>query len=119
MAAVVGLLSGSILHVLARALVAFLDLRRPSSPPRRGRAAAAPARAPRDGGDDDDDDDDESKPSDDAWQALASVDGGGGGGRREARLSRALDREYGEFLRRRREWHGLLSQTIVEEDDDS
>jgi hypothetical protein len=100
-AAVFGLLSGSILHVLARALVSFLDLR---LSPLRPRRASAPAHTPCD----------EERP-DDTWQAPTTVDGN----RRETRLSRALDREYGEFLKRRREWHGLLSQTIVEEDDDS
>jgi hypothetical protein len=43
--------------------------------------------------------------------------------RGKTRLNNVVEREYKEFFDkdrgRRREWHGLLPQTILEEEDDS
>jgi hypothetical protein len=102
-AALIGLLTGSILHFSSTMLISLLDLR--PSPVEIGRAVASVC-ATR-----------EKAKLGDAWQTLKFTQGNRG----KSRLGEALGKEYVEFLdkdrEKRRELQGLLSQTILEEDD--
>jgi len=104
-AALIGVLTGSVLHFSSAMLISVLDLK--VKPKETGRTAAS-VRAAR-----------EQKKLKEAWQTAAPLRSN------QARpmLDDGLKKEYTEFLDKdrgkRREGQGLLSQTILEEDDDS
>jgi hypothetical protein len=101
-AAVIGLVTGSILHLSSTVLISLFDLT--PAPEEEGRSAAS-VRAER-----------EKRKLEDAWQSSSS--------RGEARLRAdpAMEKRYAEWLEKdvgRRMEDGVLRQTILEEDDDS
>jgi len=101
-AAIIGLLTGSILHFSSNIIISILDLH--SKPQESGRTAAS-VRAARE------------KKLEEAWQTVTPA----GGNQGRARLGEALKKEYAEYLDKdggkKREGQGLLSLTILEEDD--
>lgn len=101
-AAVIGLVTGSILHLSSTVLISLFDLT--PVPEEIGRSAAS-VRAER-----------EKKRLEDAWQSSSS--------RAEARLRAdpAVEKRYAEWLEKgigKRREDELLRQIILEEDDDS
>lgn len=104
-AALIGLITGSILHFSSTMLITIFDLR--PSAEEKGRTAASVREAR------------EKKNQQDAWQSSSS--------RKYSdnliRLEEMARKDYSDFLDKdwgkRREGQGLLSQTILEEDDDS
>lgn len=100
-AAVIGLISGSILHLSSTVLISLFNLA--PGPEETGRTAAS-VRAAR-----------EQKKLEDAWRSSSSK-----GDRKVADSS--LEKRYTEWLEKdtgKRRDDGLLGQTILEEDDDS
>jgi hypothetical protein len=103
-AALIGLLTGSLLHFSSSMLTTALNLQ--ASPELSGRTAAS-VRAAR-----------EKKRLEDAWQASTPF-------RSNQARTRVEDtsKDYSEYIEKdrgkRKEGQGLLSQTILEEEDDS
>lgn len=103
-AALIGLFTGSLLHFSSSILIRVLDLQ---NLPEDSDRTAASVRVAR-----------EKKRHDDAWQASTPI---------QSRQARArmeyTSKDYSEYIEnnrgKRKEGHGLLSQTILEEDDDS
>lgn len=100
MAALIGLLTGSILHLSSSVLVSLLDLQPVAE--EKGRTAAS-VRAAR-----------EQKKLEEAWQSSASR-GDQTRWKADTSMQKWLEKDVG----RRREERGVLGQTILEEDDDS
>jgi hypothetical protein len=103
-AAVIGLITGSILHVASTLLVSIFNLT--PIPEEKGRSAAS-VRVAR-----------EQKKLEDAWQNSAvKLE------HRKRRGDGTMEKKYAEWLEmdvgKRKEDQGLLGQTIIEEDDDS
>lgn len=104
-AALIGLLTGFILHVSSNMLVSLFNLRLPSED--SGRTAAS-VRAAR-----------EQQKLEEAWQtsSLAQIN------QSNWKSDETINRDYLEWIDKergnRRDGQGLLSQTILEEDDDS
>jgi hypothetical protein len=103
-AALIGLLTGSLLHFSSSMMTKALNLQ--VSPEQSGRTAAS-VRAAR-----------EKKRLEDAWQASTPIRSN----QARARVEDA-SKDYSEYIEKdrgkRKEGQGLLSQTILEEDDDS
>ena len=103
-AALIGLFTGTFLHFSSSLLTRVLDLR--TSPQESGRTAAS-VRAAR-----------ERKRLEDAWQASTPIRS-----RQARRRMEDTSKDYSEYVEKdrgkRKEGQGLLSQTILEEDDDS
>jgi len=103
-AAVIGIITGSLLHISSTVLVSMFDLA--TVPEETGRAAAS-VRAAR-----------EQKKLEGAWES--SVAKGESARLRNNPSSRKKQAEWLESeLAKRRDDQGLLGQTIIEEDDDS
>ena len=103
MAAIIGLLTGSFLHFSSSMLTKALNLK--ASPEQSGRTAASvPATR-------------EKKRLEDAWQASTPIRSN------QARTRVDTSKDYSEYIEKdrgkRKEGQGLLSQIILEEDDDS
>jgi hypothetical protein len=103
-AAVIGLITGSILHISSSVLISLLRLTpTPEERPLRSVAAVRAAR--------------EQKKLENAWRS-STIKGEQGKWRGEA----SMDQKYVEWLEKdvgKRREEGLLGQTILEEDDDS
>jgi hypothetical protein len=103
-AALIGLLTGSILHMSSSILVSIFNLT--PTPEETGRSAAS-VRAAR-----------EKKKLEQAWQSSTIKSERGGW-----KVEPSTEKKYTEWLEtdhsQRREDQGLLGQTILEEDDDS
>jgi hypothetical protein len=97
-AAVIGLLTGSILHLSSTIILSLFNL---SPGPEKSSRSAASVRAAR-----------EQKKLEDAWQSSSSK---GGDSSLEKRYAEWLEKDVGK----RRGSGGLIGQTILEEDDDS
>ena len=95
MAAVIGLLTGSILHISSSILVSVFNLS--PTPEETGRSAAS-VRAAR-----------EKKQLEQAWQSSTIKN-------ESWKAAPSMEKKYSEWLETDQ---GLLSQTILEEDDDS
>lgn len=102
-AAIIGLVTGSILHLSSTVLISLFNLT--PTPEETGRSAAS-VRAAR-----------EQKKLEDAWQSSSSM------GEARLRADPLVEKKYAEWLEKdvgkRREGDGLLGQTILEEEDDS
>jgi hypothetical protein len=101
-AAVIGLVAGSILHISSTVLISLFDLT--PEPDERGWSIAS-VRAGK-----------EKRKLEDASQSSSSR------GETRSRSDSATDKKYAEWLekdRGRRKEEGLFRQTILEEDDDS
>jgi len=101
-AALIGIITGSVLHFASRVLIDLLDLR--PAPEENGRTAASVRRA-------------RVKKLKEQWPDPSTV------AQHNAARAEFLKEEYADFLDkghgRSRDGHGLMSQTILEEDDDS
>lgn len=104
MAAVIGLVTGSILHFSSSVLVSLLDLT--PVPEDKGRSAAS-VRTAR-----------EQSHFEKAWQSSSFTAGQGRLG-----VDMSLEKDYAGWVEKdsekRQEGHTLLKQTILEEEDDS
>lgn len=103
-AAVIGLLAGSMLHISSSILVSLFNLA--PTPEETGRSAAS-VRAAR-----------EKKKLEQAWQSSTIKSERAG-----LKVEPSTDKKYAEWIEadldQRREGQGLFGQTILEEDDDS
>jgi len=103
-AAVIGLVTGSILHLSSTLLISMLNL---SPLPEETQRSAASVRAAR-----------EQKKLEDAWQSSAVESD-----QPRWKVDISMEAKHGDWSEKdatkRREDHGLLGQTIIEEDDDS
>jgi hypothetical protein len=103
-AALIGLLTGSFLHFSSNMLTQALNLRVSPEQPNRTAASVRAAR--------------EKKRLEDAWQASTPFRSG----HVRARVEET-SKDYSEYIEKERgkwkEGQGLLSQTILEEEDDS
>ena len=103
-AAVIGLLTGSVLHLSSSILVSLFNL---TTVPEDPGCSQASVRAPR-----------EQKKLEEAWQSSPSK-----GDPNKSKFDTSMQKKYAEWLekdvRKRRTGQGVLGQTIIEEDDDS
>jgi len=99
-AAVVGLVAGSVLHLSSTILMSLFNLS-PGPETKTPTRTAASVRAAR-----------EQNKLEEVWQSSSSK---GGDSSLEKRYSEWLEKDVG----RRRDDHGVIGQTILEEDDDS